>query len=93
MDFSHITASGSNPRDYVDRFAEQIAHVHLRDAVPGNIHLSIGNGSADFAGGLQALAESGYTGHFALELETRDISNDERPEAAARAGAFITPLI
>ena len=93
MDFSHITASGSNPRDYVDRFADQIAHVHLRDAVPGNIHLSVGNGSADFAGGLRALAEAGYTGHFALELETRDISNDERPEATARAGAFITPLI
>jgi sugar phosphate isomerase/epimerase len=93
MDFSHITASGGSPIDYVDRFAGQIAHVHLRDAVPGNIHLSIGNGSADFAGGLRALAEAGYDGHFSLELETRDINNDERPAAADRAGALISALI
>jgi sugar phosphate isomerase/epimerase len=93
MDFSHITASGGNLVDYVDRFAGRIAHVHLRDAVPGNIHLSIGNGSADFAGGLRALADSGYSGHFALELETRDIEHHERPAAAARAGSLVSALI
>ncbi|HEV7956974.1 MAG: xylose isomerase [Microbacteriaceae bacterium] len=93
MDFSHITASGGDPIDYVHRFAGRIAHVHLRDAVPGNIHLSIGNGSADFAGGLRALADSQYTGHFALELETRDVEHHERPAAAARAGALISTLI
>ncbi len=93
MDFSHITASGGDPADYVDRFAGKIAHVHLRDAVPGNIHLSIGNGSADFAGGLRALAASNYTGHFSLELETRDIENPERPSAAARAASLISALI
>ncbi|MET4638407.1 sugar phosphate isomerase/epimerase [Mycetocola sp. 2940] len=93
MDFSHITASGGDPTDYVDRFAGRIAHVHLRDAVPGDIRLSIGNGSADFTGGLRALADSGYTGHFSLELETRDVENPERPAAAAQAGAFISALI
>lgn len=93
MDFSHITASGGNPLDYVDRFAGRIAHVHLRDAVPGDIRLSIGKGSADFAGGLRTLAESGYTGHFSLELETRDVENHERPAAAARAASLISALI
>lgn len=93
MDFSHITASGGNPVDYVDRFAGRIAHVHLRDAVPGDIRLSIGNGSADFAGGLKALADSGYDGHFSLELETRDVENADRPAAAARAASFISALI
>ena len=68
-------------------------HVHLRDAVPGNINLSIGNGDADFAAGIAALNRHGYRGHFSLELETRDVTHDERPAAAAKAASFITDLI
>ena len=99
MDFSHIVASGGDPVDFVERFAPRIRHVHLRDAEPatdnepGNINLSIGNGKADFAAGLSALRDAGYTGHFSLELETRDVTHDERPAAAAKAASFITDLI
>jgi sugar phosphate isomerase/epimerase len=99
MDFSHIVASGGDPVDFVNRFASRVKHVHLRDAVPatdnepGNINLSIGNGKADFAAGLSALRGAGYTGHFSLELETRDVTHDERPAAAAKAASFITDLI
>ncbi|MEC3851658.1 sugar phosphate isomerase/epimerase family protein [Paenarthrobacter ureafaciens] len=99
MDFSHIVASGGDPVDFIERFGDRITHVHLRDAVPatetgpGNINLSIGNGQADFAAGLSALRDIGYTGHFCLELETRDVTHDERHAAAAKAGSFITDLI
>ncbi|KUI31234.1 xylose isomerase [Mycobacterium sp. IS-1496] len=93
MDFSHIVASGADPVDFVDRFGPRIAHVHIRDAVPGNINFSVGNGAVDFARGLKALADAGYHGHFSLELETRDITHDERPAAAIRAGRFISELI
>ncbi|MBT2513847.1 sugar phosphate isomerase/epimerase [Arthrobacter sp. ISL-30] len=93
MDFSHIVAAGENPLEYVERHKGRISHVHLRDAVPGNIHLSIGNGQADFAAGLRSLAAHGYTGHFSLELETRDITHQDRPAAAAKAASFITDLI
>jgi sugar phosphate isomerase/epimerase len=93
MDFSHIVASGGDPLEFVERFQGRIAHVHLRDAVPGNINLSIGNGQAEFAAGLRALRRSGYSGHFSLELETRDLSHDERPAAAAKAASFISDLI
>jgi sugar phosphate isomerase/epimerase len=93
MDFSHIVAAGEDPLEYLERHQGRIAHVHLRDAVPGNINLSIGNGQADFAAGLRALAVSGYAGHFSLELETRDVTHDERPAAAAKAASFITDLI
>lgn len=93
MDFSHIVAAGEDPLEYLTRHEGRISHVHLRDAVPGNINLSIGNGQADFAAGLGALAVSGYTGHFSLELETRDVTQDERPAAAAKAASFITDLI
>lgn len=93
MDFSHVTAAGEDVQAYLDRHQGLISHVHLRDAVPGNINLSIGNGQADFAGGLLRLAADGYTGHFSLELETRDVTHDERPAAAAKAASFITDLI
>ncbi|PWC07569.1 sugar phosphate isomerase/epimerase family protein [Mycetocola zhujimingii] len=93
MDFSHVTASGGSPIDFVDRFGPAIRHVHLRDAVPGNIRLSIGNGVADFAGGLRALAELGYRGHFSLELETGDVTDAERPAAAVAAASVLSPLL
>jgi sugar phosphate isomerase/epimerase len=93
MDFSHIVAAGEDPLEYIGRHQGRIAHVHLRDAVPGNISLSIGNGDADFPAGLLALAANGYTGHFSLELETRDVTHDQRPAAAAKAASFITELI
>ena len=93
MDFSHIVASGGDPLDFVRRFGPRIAHVHIRDAVPGNINLSVGNGAVDFGRGLKALADAGYHGHFALELETRDITHDDRPDATARAAQTISELI
>ncbi|MBS1696310.1 MAG: sugar phosphate isomerase/epimerase [Actinobacteria bacterium] len=93
MDFSHIVASGGDPADFVGRFGPRIAHVHIRDAEPGNIHLSVGKGRVDFAAGLKALAGAGYAGHFALELETRDITHDERPAAAASAARLISDLV
>jgi sugar phosphate isomerase/epimerase len=93
MDFSHIVAAGEDPLEYIERHQGRITHVHLRDAVPGNINLSLGNGQADFAAGLRSLAAHGYTGHFSLELETRDVTHQDRPAAAAKAASFITDLI
>jgi sugar phosphate isomerase/epimerase len=63
--------------------------VHLRDGEAGYIHHSIGNGDVDFADTAAALAEIGYTGKFSLELETRDIENDERPPSRPQGGALL----
>ena len=93
MDFSHIVASGGDPADFVTRFGTNVAHVHIRDAVTGNINLSVGNGAVDFGTGLKSLADAGYTGHFSLELETRDITHDRRPGMAVQAGDLISALI
>jgi sugar phosphate isomerase/epimerase len=79
--------------EFVGRFGDHIAHVYTRDAVPGNINLSVGNGQVDFARGLKALAAAGYDDHFTLELETRDITNDQRPAATARAAQLISGFI
>lgn len=93
MDFSHIVASGGDPVRFVETFADRITHVHLRDATAGNINLSIGNGQADFPAGLQALEQAGYTGHFSLELETRDVTHEQRPAATRAAGQYISSLL
>ena len=93
MDFSHVVASGATPEDFVDRFGDRIRHVHLRDATEGNIHHSIGNGAVDFAAGFAALEKAGYQGHFTLELETRDVTHEGRPAAAAKAAAYISSLL
>ncbi|MDN4610235.1 sugar phosphate isomerase/epimerase family protein [Arthrobacter burdickii] len=93
MDFSHIVASGGDPVEFVRLFSDRIRHVHLRDAVPGNINLSIGNGQVDFAAGFRALSDAGYQGRFALELETRDVTDDQRPDATAAAARFISRLL
>jgi len=79
--------------EFVGRVGDHIAHVHIRDAVPGNINLSVGNGQVDFARGLKALADAGYPGHFTLELQTRDVTNDERPQATSGAAQLISGLI
>lgn len=93
MDLSHIAASGSDPTVFVNSFGDRIRHVHLRDAVPGNINLSIGNGQVDFRAAIAALQEVGYAGHFSLELETHDIDDSERSAAAVYAGQLISSLL
>ncbi|WP_406690489.1 sugar phosphate isomerase/epimerase [Saccharopolyspora sp. ID03-671] len=92
LDTSHIAASGSSPAAFARRFADRITHVHLRDATPGGINHSIGNGIVDFPATFAALREIGYRGGCALELETRDVTDTERPAAAVEAAHYIASL-
>jgi sugar phosphate isomerase/epimerase len=93
LDFSHVVASGDDEVDAVRRFDGRIEHVHLRDAVLGDINLSIGRGKVNFPAAVDALMTSGYQGHYSLELETHDIEDAERPAEAGRAGRYITSLL
>lgn len=93
LDLSHVVASGDDILTWIDRLAPEIAHVHLRDARQGDIHLTPGAGDVDFAAALHALAARGYTGDYSLELETADVTEDERPAAARRAGELISALL
>jgi sugar phosphate isomerase/epimerase len=92
-DVSHVVSAQDDVRGYLEALGGRVVHVHLRDAVPGDIHLSIGTGDVDFADLLAALAESSFAGHFALELETRDIVENERPAATARARDYVGGLL
>jgi sugar phosphate isomerase/epimerase len=93
LDLSHVVASGARPEEFVSLFGPWIRHVHLRDATPGYIHHSIGNGSVDFPAAVHALAEAGYDGHFTLELETRDVTDPDRPAATAAAARYVSGLL
>jgi sugar phosphate isomerase/epimerase len=93
LDLSHVVASGDDPVDAVGRFGDRFRHVHLRDAVRGDINRSIGRGEVDFAAAIAALAAAGYPGHYSLELETHDIDDADRPAEAGRAGRYITSLL
>jgi sugar phosphate isomerase/epimerase len=93
LDFSHVVASGDDEVDAVRRLDGRIGHVHLRDAVLGDINLSIGRGKVNFPAAVDALTTSGYQGHYSLELETHDIEDAERPAEAGRAGRYITSLL
>ncbi|WP_368679923.1 sugar phosphate isomerase/epimerase (plasmid) [Rhodococcus opacus] len=107
MDFSHIVAAGDHPVQFVETFGDRITHVHIRDATrgrieldhhpivdePGNINLSVGRGAVDFDAGISALHAAKFDGHYTLELETRDVTDDERPAAAADAAHLITTLL
>jgi sugar phosphate isomerase/epimerase len=93
LDFSHVVASGDDEVEAVRRLDGRIGHVHFRDAVLGDINLSIGRGKVNFPAAIDALTASGYQGHYSLELETHDISDAERPAEAGRAGRYITSLL
>ncbi|MGY1691924.1 sugar phosphate isomerase/epimerase family protein [Geodermatophilus sp. SYSU D01105] len=93
LDLSHVVASGGDEVDAVRRFGDRIGHVHLRDAVRGDINRSIGRGEVDFPAAIGALTAAGYRGHYSLELETHDIDDADRPAEAGRAGRFISSLL
>lgn len=92
-DVSHVVAGGFDEAKLAAELAERIEHVHLRDAVPGDINLSIGRGSADFGAVIRALHGRGYTGNYVLELETHDTDEHSREEVAARSRDAISTLL
>ncbi len=93
LDVSHVVAGGFDEVAFAHAVADRTEHVHLRDAVDGDINLSLGRGRADFAGVVGALTAHGYTGHYVLELETHDVAEAEREQRAAEARDLVTPLL
>lgn len=93
FDVSHVVAGEIDEVALAAEFAERVEHVHLRDAVPGEINLSIGRGQADFAGVVRELRDQGYTGCYVLELETHDVREHDRDEVAAQSRDLVSALL
>jgi L-ribulose-5-phosphate 3-epimerase len=84
LDVGHLIVSGDVPVDAaLRRHAQELLHVHLDDARPGeHVHRMFGDGELDLAATLRALTDIGYTGLAAVEL-SRDAPRGA--EAAAEA--------
>lgn len=93
FDVSHVVAGEIDEVALVSEFADRIEHVHLRDAVAGDINRSIGLGEADFGGVIRALTDGGYTGSYVLELETHDVAEEQREASAAIARDVIAAML
>lgn len=93
FDVSHVVASREDPVTWLHNCADRVERVHLRDAIPGNLNLGIGRGEVDFPAVVETLERSGYRGNYILELETHDVTEEEREADAARSFHEITALL
>lgn len=93
FDVSHIVASDEDPLQWARRLGDRIERVHLRDAVPGDLNLSLGAGQVDFTALVGTLELLRFEGTYILELETHDIAEEDREEDVARSHAEIAALL
>jgi len=70
FDTSHVARSNPVPvPQCISQIGADIGHVHLRDCIGDNNHLTPGKGEVDFKGTLLELQRAGYLGDIILELE------------------------
>jgi len=93
FDVSHVVASDEDPLTWARRLAGRIERVHLRDAVPGDLNLSLGAGQVDFRALVETLELLRFGGSYVLELETHDIAEEDREADVARSRAEIAALL
>jgi sugar phosphate isomerase/epimerase len=82
-DIGHFHASGVDVYDLLDRYAKRIFHTHVKDHI-GTQSVGIGHGEIDIPRFVRALAEIGYDGCLAVELEHKDKEHTQRYVEEAR---------
>ena len=92
LDVGHLWCQGELPlHDYIVRWGERIVNVHIEDMRSGvHEHLMFGEGEMQFPPIIAALVKTGYKGGLHIELSRH---SHEAPTAAAKAYAFLKPLI
>jgi len=72
-DTAHLTAGGGNPVELIEKYAERLAHVHLKDyKYATGEFLPLGQGDIDFPGVIAAVRSSGYDSWLMVELDSYD---------------------
>jgi sugar phosphate isomerase/epimerase len=74
FDPSQIVVQGDSPYEIVDRFADRIAHVHMKDGsgrYPDFAFPPLGQGSIDFDKLVAQLRGCGYAGALSVEYEAQ----------------------
>lgn len=68
LDTAAAIASAETAQDYIDRFGDEIAHVHMIDSDSGGAHLAWGDGELSAPEIVAALKRRGFTGALSLEI-------------------------
>ncbi len=74
LDYSHFVCLGYCQED-IDRLAPHAAHVHLRQAKPGELQTKLDQGTINFPRLIATLKAAGYDGCLALENVHQDYMN------------------
>ncbi len=73
LDTSHVARANPTPVEKcISEIGAEIGHVHFRDCIGENNHLTPGKGQVDFHAVIETLNRGGYSGDFILELEGED---------------------
>ncbi len=73
LDTSHVARGNPVPVEKcIAEIGAKIGHVHFRDCIGENNHLTPGKGQVDFHAVIETLNRAGYIGDFILELEGED---------------------
>jgi inosose dehydratase len=90
-DTAHLAAGGGDPAELIRRYADRVAHVHLKDLRPDPLaFLPLGEGVLDFADILTAIREVNYDSWLLVELDGYE--GDPR-EAAERSKTYLEKLV
>jgi inosose dehydratase len=90
-DTAHLAAGGGDPAALIRRYADRLAHVHLKDLRRDPLDfLPLGQGELDFADILAAIREAGYDDWLVVELDAYD--GDPR-EAADISKTYLDRLL
>lgn len=86
LDTCQVCLVGEHIRDYIKILGDDLVHVHIVDGTPGG-HLAFGDGNIPLREFVDALGESGYSGHLSMEISDRryfmDPSSADRQSIAA----------
>ncbi|MEP6815607.1 MAG: sugar phosphate isomerase/epimerase [Marmoricola sp.] len=82
VDLSHAATARSDPLEMARRLGPRLRHLHLTDGSGSakDEHLVPGRGIQPCAELLEHLAETGFTGHIVLEVNTRKAGGREQRE-------------
>ncbi|WP_425619272.1 sugar phosphate isomerase/epimerase family protein [Anatilimnocola sp. NA78] len=92
LDLGHLYCQGEVPiADYIARWSSRLVNVHVEDMRAGvHEHLMFGEGEMEFPPIIAALGRTHYRGGVHVELSRH---SHEAPTAAAKAFAFLEPLV
>ncbi len=82
IDLSHTATSRSDPVEMARRLGDRLRHIHLTDGTDSarDDHLVPGRGTQPVADLLEHLADSDFTGHIVVEINTRRCATREDRE-------------